>query len=78
MVISKFIQNITLNIKGISTLDFFYEKKLLSMHLFCVLVQVETVICLFVTDAATFVYVNIYVRTFSKIDNVKMVSFILS
>ena len=27
----------------------------------------------FFTDAATFVYVNIFVRSFSKIDDVKMV-----
>ena len=62
----------------ISILEFPNEKKLLSMHLFCVLVQVETVICFVVTDAATFVYVNIFVRSFSKIDDVKMVSFIVS
>ena len=29
---------------------------------------------LFPVDAATFVYVNIFVRSFSKIDDVKMVS----
>ena len=29
---------------------------------------------LFSSDAATFVYVNIFVRSFSKIDDVKMVS----
>ena len=28
----------------------------------------------FASDAATFVYVNIFVRSFSKIDDVKMVS----
>ena len=47
------------------------------MQFFCVLVQVETVICFVVTDFATFVYVNIFVRSFSKIDDVKMESFIV-
>ena len=30
--------------------------------------------CISAADAATFVYVNIFVRSFSKIDDVKMVS----
>ena len=32
------------------------------------------IFCIPTADAATFVYVNIFVRSFSKIDDVKMVS----
>ena len=37
----------------------------------------ELIVSNFFLDAATFVYVNIFVRSFSKIDDVKMVGWIV-